>query len=73
MDELWEKLSADGEKISCGWLKDRYGLTWQIVPGILAEMLADADEAKVERVMEAMLPMEKLDIAKLRQAYEAGG
>jgi predicted 3-demethylubiquinone-9 3-methyltransferase (glyoxalase superfamily) len=70
VDELWERLSAGGEKSQCGWLKDKYGLSWQIVPSILGKLLADRDPAKAKRVMEAMLQMHKLDIAKLKQAYE---
>jgi predicted 3-demethylubiquinone-9 3-methyltransferase (glyoxalase superfamily) len=70
IDELWERLSAGGEKSQCGWLKDKYGLSWQIVPSILGKLLGDRDPAKAKRVMEAMLQMHKLDIAKLKQAYE---
>jgi predicted 3-demethylubiquinone-9 3-methyltransferase (glyoxalase superfamily) len=70
VDELWEKLSKGGKKGQCGWLKDKYGLSWQIVPPVLAEMLQDKDAKKSERVMEAMLQMKKLDIKKLKQAYE---
>lgn len=69
VDELWEKLSAGGEKSQCGWLKDKYGLSWQIVPTVLDEMMSDVDTAKAARVMKAMLTMQKLDIAKLEQAY----
>jgi predicted 3-demethylubiquinone-9 3-methyltransferase (glyoxalase superfamily) len=70
VDELWEKLSAGGEHGPCGWLKDRYGLSWQIVPVALGEMLSDPDPAKSQRVMAAMLNMGKLDEAELRRAYE---
>ena len=70
IDEMWEKLSAGGEKGQCGWLKDKYGLSWQIVPPVLGEMLQDKNSAKSERVMKAMLQMHKLDIKTLRQAYE---
>lgn len=70
VDELWEKLSAGGEKGVCGWLKDRYGLSWQIVPSVLSEMMQDKDTEKTERVMNALLHMTKLDIQTLRQAYE---
>jgi len=70
IDELWERLSAGGEKSQCGWLTDKYGLSWQIVPSILGKLLADRDPAKAKRVMEAMLQMHKLDILKLKQAYE---
>jgi predicted 3-demethylubiquinone-9 3-methyltransferase (glyoxalase superfamily) len=70
VDEFWEKLSEGGEKSRCGWLKDRYGLSWQIVPTILAELYQDKDAEKTKRVMEAMLKMDKLDIKTLKQAYE---
>src|SRR6202521_478190 len=62
VDELWEKLSEGGEKAGCGWLKDKYGLSWQIVPGALGEMLHDKDAEKAKRVMRAMLQMSKIDI-----------
>ena len=70
VDELWEKLSADGEEGQCGWLKDKYGLSWQIVPSSLGEYLNGNDTEKSHRAMEAMLQMKKLDIHKLKQAYE---
>jgi predicted 3-demethylubiquinone-9 3-methyltransferase (glyoxalase superfamily) len=70
IDEFWEKLSAGGKKDQCGWLQDKYGLSWQIVPSILGELLGDPDPVKAKRVMEAMLKMHKLDIAKLKQAHE---
>jgi predicted 3-demethylubiquinone-9 3-methyltransferase (glyoxalase superfamily) len=70
VDELWEKLSEGGEKGRCGWLKDRFGLSWQIVPSALGEMLSDKDAEKSRRVMEAMLQMDRIDIKTLRQAYE---
>ncbi len=70
VDYLWEKLSEGGEQGPCGWLKDRYGLSWQIVPTALNEMLASGDAARSQRVMQAMLKMGKLDISVLRQAYE---
>jgi len=70
IDKMWEKLSEGGEKGQCGWLKDKYGLSWQIVPPVLGEMLQDKNSAKSERVMKAMLQMHKLDIKTLRQAYE---
>jgi predicted 3-demethylubiquinone-9 3-methyltransferase (glyoxalase superfamily) len=70
IDELWAKLTADGGSESqCGWLKDKYGLSWQIVPNALGEMLSDKDSAKAGRCMNAMLQMSKLDLAKLRQAF----
>jgi predicted 3-demethylubiquinone-9 3-methyltransferase (glyoxalase superfamily) len=70
VDELWKKLSAGGEKQRCGWLKDKYGVSWQIVPNVLIEMLADADTARSGRVMQAMLQMDRIDIASLRRAYQ---
>jgi predicted 3-demethylubiquinone-9 3-methyltransferase (glyoxalase superfamily) len=72
MDRLWEKLTEGGDEKAqqCGWLKDKYGLSWQIVPTVLAEMLQDKDAEKSERVMKAMLQMKKLDIQGLKQAYE---
>jgi predicted 3-demethylubiquinone-9 3-methyltransferase (glyoxalase superfamily) len=69
VDEFWEKLSAGGEKSQCGWLKDKYGLSWQITPKILGRLMADKDPEKSKRVMEAMMQMSKIDIAKLKQAY----
>jgi len=71
VDYYWEKLSAGGDDKAqqCGWLKDRYGASWQIVPIVLAEMIADPDPGKAGRVMEAMLRMKKLDIAGLKRAY----
>jgi predicted 3-demethylubiquinone-9 3-methyltransferase (glyoxalase superfamily) len=71
VDELWEKLSAGGEEQQCGWLKDRYGVSWQIIPSALMEMLQDKDPERSKKVMEAMLRMQKIDIKALRQAYEA--
>ena len=68
VDELWEKLSAGGEQQQCGWLKDKYGVTWQIVPTALDELLSNPDAAKAQRVMQAMLQMNKLDINGLQQA-----
>jgi len=69
VDELWSKLTAGGEEVQCGWLKDRFGLSWQIVPSVLREMVQDPDPAKSKRVMEAMLQMKKIDIAGLEEAY----
>lgn len=69
VDRLWEQLSQDGEQQACGWLKDKYGVSWQIVPVVLAEMLSDPDPEKSQRVMKAMLQMGKLDIKTLQQAY----
>jgi predicted 3-demethylubiquinone-9 3-methyltransferase (glyoxalase superfamily) len=72
VDELWEKLTEGGEESQCGWLKDKYGLSWQIVPTALGELLNDPDAEKARRVMNAMLQMKKIDIAGLRAAYEQG-
>lgn len=69
VDRLWEKLSAVPEAEQCGWCQDKFGVTWQVVPSRLTEMLADPDQAKVERVTAAFLPMKKLDIATLEKAY----
>ena len=71
VDHFWEKLSAGGEEVQCGWLKDKFGLSWQVVPTVLSEMLQDKDAQKAKRVMAAMLKMKKIDIAELRRAYEA--
>jgi predicted 3-demethylubiquinone-9 3-methyltransferase (glyoxalase superfamily) len=70
VDELWEKLSAGGEKSQCGWLKDKFGVSWQIIPTALGQLLGDKDPQKSQRVMQAMLQMTKIDIAALRRAYE---
>jgi predicted 3-demethylubiquinone-9 3-methyltransferase (glyoxalase superfamily) len=71
VDELWTKLTADGgEPGRCGWLKDKFGLSWQIVPGSLGRMLSDKDPSKANRVMQAMLQMNKLDVAGLERAYD---
>jgi predicted 3-demethylubiquinone-9 3-methyltransferase (glyoxalase superfamily) len=70
IDEFWEKLSRGGEKGQCGWLKDKYGLSWQVVPTGMEEMLKDKNAARRERVMQAVLGMRKLDIKRLKQAYE---
>jgi predicted 3-demethylubiquinone-9 3-methyltransferase (glyoxalase superfamily) len=71
VDELWEKLTAGGQPGRCAWLKDKYGVSWQIVPRALIELLRDKDPARAKRVMQAMLQMSKIDIAKLRQAAES--
>jgi predicted 3-demethylubiquinone-9 3-methyltransferase (glyoxalase superfamily) len=71
VDELWEKLSAGGEKGPCGWLKDKYGVSWQVIPRALGELLNDPDPEKSKRVMNAMLQMSKIDIEGLRRAYES--
>jgi len=70
VDELWEKLSEGGEQGQCGWLKDKFGVSWQIVPTALGELLGDKDPEKSKRVMEAMLQMHKIDTEKLMQAHE---
>jgi predicted 3-demethylubiquinone-9 3-methyltransferase (glyoxalase superfamily) len=71
VDELWEKLTADGgEESQCGWLKDKYGLSWQIVPSALGELMGDKDPVKANRVMQAMLQMRKIDIQILQQAHQ---
>ena len=70
VDDLWAKLSADPAAEQCGWLKDRFGLSWQIIPSILGKLLGDRDPEKSKRVMEAMLKMKKIDIAKLKEAHD---
>jgi predicted 3-demethylubiquinone-9 3-methyltransferase (glyoxalase superfamily) len=70
VDELWRRLTEGGEESQCGWLKDRYGLSWQIIPTALPELLGDPDPVRSQRVMAAMLGMKKIDIAGLRQAYD---
>ena len=69
VDDLWEKLSKGGEKQRCGWLKDMYGVSWQIVPSVLGKLLRDKDAKKSKSVMNAMLQMDKIDIKKLKEAY----
>lgn len=69
VDALWEKLSEGGEKSRCGWLKDKYGVSWQIIPTVLGEMMCDKDPEKSKRVMQAMLQMDKIDVIRLRQAH----
>ena len=74
IDTLWEKLlAAGGRESRCGWLKDRYGLSWQVVPAALPELLGDKDAAKAQRAMRAMLGMVKLDIAALKKAHAGSG
>ena len=70
IDKFWEKLSEGGEKQRCGWLKDKFGVSWQIVPTVLGQLLQDKDAEKSKRVMNAMLQMDKLDIASLKRANE---
>jgi predicted 3-demethylubiquinone-9 3-methyltransferase (glyoxalase superfamily) len=74
VDRLWGALTADGgEESMCGWLKDKYGLSWQIIPNALIELMGDEDAAKAQRVTEAMLQMKKIDIAALQAAYDGAG
>jgi predicted 3-demethylubiquinone-9 3-methyltransferase (glyoxalase superfamily) len=73
VDELWTKLSEGGETLQCGWLRDKFGVSWQIVPTILGDLLGDEDEARSQRVMQAMLQMTKLDIKGLQDAYAREG
>jgi predicted 3-demethylubiquinone-9 3-methyltransferase (glyoxalase superfamily) len=70
VDYFWSKLSAGGEESRCGWLKDKFGLSWQVVPTVLTAMLTDKDAAKAKRVMRAMLEMDKIDIPTLKRAYD---
>jgi predicted 3-demethylubiquinone-9 3-methyltransferase (glyoxalase superfamily) len=72
VDELWEKLSEGGKKGRCGWLKDKYGLSWQVIPSDLGKMLADKDPEKARRVRNAMLQMNKIETKVLKQAYDQG-
>ncbi len=71
MDYYWEHLTADGgEESQCGWLKDKFGLSWQIVPSALGKLLGDGDREKANRAMQAMMKMQKIDIAELQAAYD---
>ncbi len=70
IDHFWQRLSAGGQEVECGWLKDRFGLAWQIVPADIEEMLQDKDPEKPKRVMAAVMKMKKLDMAEMRRAYE---
>jgi predicted 3-demethylubiquinone-9 3-methyltransferase (glyoxalase superfamily) len=70
VDDLWEKLSAGGEKGRCGWLKDKYGLSWQVIPSVLGPMLNDKDPVKAKRVLNAMLQMNKIEIEGLKRACD---
>jgi predicted 3-demethylubiquinone-9 3-methyltransferase (glyoxalase superfamily) len=69
IDRLWEKLSAGGQKVQCGWLKDKFGLSWQVVPTGLEQMIGGPDPARSQRVFQALMKMKKLDIAELKKAY----
>ena len=71
VDDLWEKLSEGGSKSRCGWLKDKFGLSWQIVPTALPRLISDPDPARAKRVAMAMMKMDKIDIAGLQAAYDA--
>jgi len=70
VDEYWAKLTEGGQEVQCGWLKDKYGLSWQIVPAVMVEMIKDKDAARSQRVVKAMMQMKKLDIARLQEAYD---
>ena len=70
VDHYWSKLSEGGSEVQCGWLKDRYGLSWQVVPTVLQEMLQSEDPAKIGRMMQALMPMVKLDVAALQRAFD---
>ena len=72
VDEFWEKLSEGGEEVRCGWLKDKFGVSWQIIPSILVKLLYDKDPEKSARVRNAMLQMTKIDIEGLKRAYNQG-
>jgi predicted 3-demethylubiquinone-9 3-methyltransferase (glyoxalase superfamily) len=72
VDDLWEKLSEGGEEGRCGWLKDKYGLSWQVIPSVLGSMLGDKDPVKAKRVLNAMLQMNKIELDGLKQAYDRG-
>jgi predicted 3-demethylubiquinone-9 3-methyltransferase (glyoxalase superfamily) len=69
IDKYWSKLSADPKAEQCGWLKDKYGLSWQIVPAVMDKMMTSKDQEKVDRVVQAFLPMKKFDVAKLEKAF----
>jgi predicted 3-demethylubiquinone-9 3-methyltransferase (glyoxalase superfamily) len=73
VDYFWDKLSAEGQKVECGWVKDKFGLSWQIVPDVLLELLRDSDSQKTQRVMRAMMKMQKLDIETLKAAAANDG
>jgi predicted 3-demethylubiquinone-9 3-methyltransferase (glyoxalase superfamily) len=75
VDYYWDRLTKGGDEKAqqCGWLKDKYGLSWQVVPAVLPELMSDPDQEKSDRVMEALLPMKKLDIDQLKRAFEGAG
>jgi predicted 3-demethylubiquinone-9 3-methyltransferase (glyoxalase superfamily) len=70
VDHYWDKLSEGGQTQRCGWLKDKFGVSWQIIPSALPKLMGDPDRAKANRVMQAMLQMKKIEVAKLQQAYD---
>jgi len=70
VDYFWEKLTAGGQESRCGWLKDKYGLSWQIIPKVFMKLVSDPDPAKSQRVIQAMLKMQKMDVKKLQEAYD---
>jgi predicted 3-demethylubiquinone-9 3-methyltransferase (glyoxalase superfamily) len=72
VDYYWERLTAGGQEVACGWLTDRYGLSWQVIPDAFGEMMRDPDQEKVQRAMAAMLKMTKLDVAELQRAFDGG-
>ena len=72
IDRYWAKLTEGGKEVQCGWLVDKFGVSWQIIPKALGDMIADKDAAKAGRAMQAMLQMKKLDIAALKRAYDGG-
>ena len=71
VDYYWDRLAEGGQEVACGWVTDRYGLSWQVVPAVLLDLMSDPDPARAKRVAEAMFTMKKLDIAALQQAYAA--
>jgi len=72
VDYYWERLAAGGQEVACGWLTDKYGLSWQVIPNAFGEMMSDPDPEKTQRVMAAMLKMTKLDVAELQRAFDGG-
>ena len=72
VDDLWERLSAGGEKSRCGWVTDRWGLSWQVIPSVLVKLMSDPDPVKAKRVVDAMMQMAKINIAELEKAYAGG-
>jgi len=72
VDYYWNKLSEGGQEVACGWLKDRYGVSWQVIPRVFIDMVSDADPEKARRATEAMLKMTKFDVAEIERAYAGG-